>query len=188
MGLRGPKAKPTSIKTLLGNPGRRPLNEHEPVAPLASIAPPKLLRANARPYWDDLAPVLIAMRVLTSADVPAFARYCNLLARYKELDDLLMTKGSTGTTYPIKDANGKTRGVAEWPMAWELRQLLNQLLVHEREFGLTPSSRSKLRVEPVSSTAMTPAANEKSATLQQFFAAGGPAPPRPAVDRRKAGA
>ena len=33
MAVRGRKPKPTAIKELEGNPGKRPLNGHEPVPP-----------------------------------------------------------------------------------------------------------------------------------------------------------
>lgn len=174
MGRRGPQPKPTELKKLLGNPGRRRLSESEPVAPVAAIAPPPLLRSNARAYWDSMAPMLIQMRVLTAADVNTFARYCNLLARYKQLDEFLMEKGASGTTYVIKDGNGKARGAAEFPQAWEYRQVLNQLLTHEREFGLTPASRSRLSVEPASTAPAAEPIQQKDAALRDFFRAGGP--------------
>lgn len=186
MGRRGPKTTPTALKKRLGNPGRRPLNEHEPVAPKASLTPPALLRPDAHKYWIEMAPVVSEMGMLTAADVPAFCRYCNLLARYKTLDDFLMLGGAKGTTYVVKDADGKPRAAAEFPQAWEYRQVLNQLLQYEREFGLTPSSRSRLRVEPTTAKLPMQPTTTKAVTLQQFFAAGGPAPPRPAVGSHKA--
>lgn len=179
MGCRGPKPKPTSLKRLLGNPGKRTLNENEPIPPDIEVVAPAILRTDARIYWDQLAPLLIAMKVLTCADAIVFARYCNLLARYAQLDAFMMgaKKGATGTTYVIKDEQGKIRSVMELPQSWEYRQIQNQLLAYEREFGLTPSARSRLRVEPGTSGVATPAP-KRDQSLREFFAGGGPAPPR----------
>lgn len=107
-----------------------------------------MVREDALEYWHALAPTLIGSGLLTAIDVFTFARYCNLLARYAELDAMLMTRGAMGTTYPVRDAKGKVRGTAELPQAWEYRHVLSQLLAHEREFGLTPSSRSTIRLAP----------------------------------------
>ena len=40
MATRGRKPKPTALKMLEGNPGKHPLNEHEPVPPKSTIKCP----------------------------------------------------------------------------------------------------------------------------------------------------
>ena len=42
MATRGRKPKPTALKVLEGNPGKRPLNENEPIPPKGSIKCPSL--------------------------------------------------------------------------------------------------------------------------------------------------
>ena len=37
MATRGRKPKPTALKVLEGNPGKRPLNDREPVPPKATL-------------------------------------------------------------------------------------------------------------------------------------------------------
>lgn len=131
----------------MGNPGHRSKGRSEPKPGPASLKPPNTLREDAEPFWKSLAPQLIELGLLTRADVHAFARYCNLLARYRELDRFLMTKGVMGTTYSVRDKRGRITGAAELPQAWEYRNLQGQLLSYEREFGLTPSARVGLKVE-----------------------------------------
>lgn len=182
MGRRGPKPKPTALKRLLGNPGKRTLNDAEPIPPDVEVVPPPLLRAEARPYWDAMAPMLLAMKVLTAADTFAFARYCNLLVRYDVLDRFMFDpkKGAGGTTLVRKDKGGKIVNVSELPQSWEYRQVQNQLLAYEREFGLTPSSRARLRVEPTTGVAASPVSEvHRDQELRDFFA-GGPAPKKQA--------
>ena len=45
---RGRKPKPTALKKLEGNPGKRPLNELEPVPPTVALRCPNYLLPEAR--------------------------------------------------------------------------------------------------------------------------------------------
>ena len=68
MGLRGPAPKPTTIKRLEGNPGKRKLNDGEPSPRLGAPECPDHLDDVARKEWDRLTSILVAMKVLTEAD------------------------------------------------------------------------------------------------------------------------
>ena len=50
MGARGPKPKPTVLRVLEGNPGRRPINKDEP-RPTGEAAIPLHLTVEARDVW-----------------------------------------------------------------------------------------------------------------------------------------
>ncbi len=84
MATRGRKPKPTAIKILEGNPGKRQLNEHEPQPMKKAPSCPKWLEPEAKREWRRLAKTLEAMGVLTEADMAAFAGYCQAYARWKE--------------------------------------------------------------------------------------------------------
>ena len=73
---RGRRPKPTALKKLEGNPGKRPLNELEPVPPVASLRCPNYLLPEARKEWRRLAPILMNLGLLTAADAVPFAGYC----------------------------------------------------------------------------------------------------------------
>lgn len=181
MGARGPAPKPRALKEAMGNPGRRRLNDNEPVPPPGDVAPPSWLSPTGREVWLQLAPVMNAMRVLTTADVWSFGRYCENFARWLELRAFLAGKGPQSTTYAIKDDAGNVRCVQEIPQAREYRLLDAILTRSEREFGLTPSARSRIRVElfgsPAASAAPDPDEDER-AKLFRLVGQGGPAPPR----------
>jgi P27 family predicted phage terminase small subunit len=197
MRKRGPKPKPTAEKILLGNPGRRKLREDEPVPPPAALTPPSILRKNAIPFWDYHAPILASIRLLTAADVYPLARYCNLLARYAELDKYLMTRGPTATMQAkrkrgrkLKDGSREPDEITavELPIAREYRQIHQTLLAIECHFGLNPSSRTTLRVENIQAPA--PAAqpvaspepkNPMAMNITEWLRAGGPPRERPAA-------
>lgn len=178
----GPQPKPTQIKIAQGNPGRRQLNDGEPVPPPGPVDAPKWLTPAARAIWDDLAPVLITMRVLTVADRMTFGRYCRAFARYLELQKNFWDKGPHGTLYPLKDKKGRTRNAGEWPQAAEIRRLQEILVRLEDRFGLSPAARSRLRVSG-SGNAGTPPPDPTKDTgplrMADYVRQGGPKPPRP---------
>jgi phage terminase small subunit len=73
MAVRGRKPKPTHLKVLSGNPGRRPLPESEPKPQPVAPPCPDWLPEEARAKWDELAPELERLGLLTAVDGPAFA-------------------------------------------------------------------------------------------------------------------
>ena len=80
MATRGRKPKPTAIKMLEGNPGKRPLNVKEPAPPKGNMKCPVWLLPEAKKEWKRLASSLEAMGVLTMVDLTAFAGYCQAYA------------------------------------------------------------------------------------------------------------
>ena len=94
MAARGRKPKPTALKVLEGNPGKRPLNDHEPIPPKGELKCPSWLLPEAKKEWKRLASSLEAMGVLTMADLTAFAGYCQAYARWKEAEEFITQHGS----------------------------------------------------------------------------------------------
>ena len=94
MAARGRKPKPTALKVLEGNPGKRPLNDHEPIPPKGELKCPSWLLPEAKKEWKRLASSLEAMGVLTMADLTAFAGYCQAYARWREAEEFITQHGS----------------------------------------------------------------------------------------------
>ena len=68
MAQRGRKPKPTAIKELEGNPGKRPLNDAEP-KPVRKAPPcPKWLEPEAKKEWRRLSKQLEQIGVLTKVN------------------------------------------------------------------------------------------------------------------------
>ena len=83
MATRGRKPKPTAIKRLEGNPGKRPLNIYEPKPLKKAPTCPDWLDEEAKREWRRLAKTMEAMGVLTEADRAAFATYCDAYSKWK---------------------------------------------------------------------------------------------------------
>ena len=91
---KGRPPKPTAVKKLEGNPGKRPLNENEPKPSGKAPSCPTWLEPDAKKEWDRLSAVLEAMGLLTSVDMAAFAGYCQAYARWKEAEEFITKHGS----------------------------------------------------------------------------------------------
>ena len=132
----GRKRKPTALKRLEGNPGKRPLNELEPVPPTVKLRCPKFLLPEARKEWRRLAPILMSMGLLTAADAVPFAGYCQAYARWREAQDEITRHGSI-----YKDETGRIRPNPYIAIA---NQQMREIKSFAADFGLTPSNRTAM--------------------------------------------
>lgn len=133
--MRGRKPVPTEIKKLKGNPGRRPLPAHEPHVAAGAVMP-EWLSADAAAHWPTVAKQLGDAGILTQIDATALALYCETFARWRMANDQVVALGPL-----IKSPNGFPMpspflGIAN--RAWD--QMLKMLT----EFGMTPSSRTRV--------------------------------------------
>lgn len=139
--MRGRKPKPTAMKKLAGNPGKRPLNENEPQPPVPDRIPyvPRHLNDEGKREWRRIVNVLLEMGLYTVVDRAALAMYCQAWGRWVEAERKLdkerevLTSKATGNMYQNPWLHVANK-------AWEqMRKIL-------AEFGLTPSSRARLSV------------------------------------------
>ena len=137
--MRGRKPKPTVLKILEGNPGRRPLNKREPHAPAEVPECPEFLDDEARAEWFRMAAVLQGMGVLTPADRAALAAYCVAYSRWVTAEQQVKRLG-TIVKSPLKNFPMKS------PYLTVADQALETMRKFMVEFGLTPSSRGRIRL------------------------------------------
>ena len=137
--MRGRKPKPTVLKLLEGNPGKRPLNEHEPPAPEGMPDCPDYLDDTARAEWDRTAQVLMEMGLLSRADRTALAAYCTAYSRWVKAEEQVRKYGAIVKS-PEKGFPMKSPYLT---VADQALETMRKLMV---AFGLTPSSRSRIRV------------------------------------------
>jgi P27 family predicted phage terminase small subunit len=94
MAQRGRKPKPTALKILEGNPGKKPLNNQEPNPEKRAPKCPSWLEPEAKKEWKRMAKTLETMGILTQVDITAFAGYCQAYARWKEAEEFLSKHGT----------------------------------------------------------------------------------------------
>lgn len=145
---RGQPPKPSAIKAAEGHRGgKRRVDPLEPKPPEESTVPavPEHLDELAARIWtEELAPLVVRMRVLTVADRIALSVLCQLESRRRTLEDDIQEEGRYFWALTTAgDRVEKTR-----PQVTELERLIPQLMNALREFGLTPSSRGKVQMVP----------------------------------------
>lgn len=132
----GRKPKPTALKLLEGNPGKRELNQFEPKPTDGLPICPEWLMEDAKEEWYRLAAVMNKMGILSEVDQSAFAVYCQTWARWKEAQEHIDNEGSTFETDSGQIKRNPWVAIAN---EWQAK-----LLSVCGEFGLTPSSRSRI--------------------------------------------
>ena len=90
----GRKPKPTAVKALEGNPGKRSLNTGEPKPEKKAPRCPAWLEGEAKKEWKRMAGQMEKLGILTEIDMAAFAGYCQAYARWKEAEEFITQHGT----------------------------------------------------------------------------------------------
>ena len=85
--MKGRKPKPTLMRDLEGNPGKRPINDREPRAPAGIPDCPEFLDDEAKAEWFRMVTVLKEMGLLSLADRSALAAYCTAYCRWVHAEE-----------------------------------------------------------------------------------------------------
>lgn len=138
--MRGRKRKPTHLKLMEGNRGKRPLNPHEPKPKRVIPSPPAHLTPEALVHWGRFSVILDRMGVLTEADGAALEQVCLL---YQELIDLRAAVAKEGRTYQSVNRDGATMGRPN-PSVAMLADTDRRFRGWLSDFGLTPTARTRI--------------------------------------------
>jgi P27 family predicted phage terminase small subunit len=135
----GRKPKPTALKLLRGNPGKRPLNKFEPKPEDTPPECPEHLSQLAKEEWafkmDELPAGLI-----TKLDKAVFAGYCHYWAEWVILKESVQRMGRV-----IETTHGNLIPNPSFSMGNTVYKLM---LASATECGFSPSSRTRISVEP----------------------------------------
>jgi len=147
--MKGRKPKPTKLKVLEGNPGKRPLpkNEFKP-DPTIPEKPP--LDKDAQKIFDYYAGYLDEAGLLSVMDKDLLANVSRMIARVNEIDVILQDpEVQIMISYTESAPNGTERPVVKLnPLVREQRDLMAQIRMHAPEFGMSPRGRVGLSVQP----------------------------------------
>ncbi len=136
MAQRGRKPKPTTVKMLEGNPGKRNVNTGEPQPDKKAPRCPGWLEEEAKKEWKRMAKQLEQLGILTEIDMAAFAGYCQAYARWKEAEEYISEHGAV-----MKAPSGYCQQVPQVSIAQTYLKIMNRFC---EQFGLTPSARSRI--------------------------------------------
>ena len=135
----GTPRKPTALKVLEGNPGKRPLPLHEPKP--APIMPecPSWFDAEAKSFWHKYGPKLHALGLLTEIDGPAFEAVCQRYSLWVKCEKRMKAKGL------VKKLD--TGYEQQRPEVSIAKNALADVKAFLTEFGMTPASRSRISLK-----------------------------------------
>lgn len=155
----GPAAKPTKLKELEGNPGKRALNPREPDPAPALLPCPAFIKGAGRKEWQRISRELYKLGLLTPIDRAALAGYCVAWGQFEEVEkELARLKRSAREMARLKKKNPNARAsifngmvsitsngnVVIEPLLSVRKQALEQMHKFLAEFGMTPASRTRI--------------------------------------------
>lgn len=131
----GRKAKPTALKLINGNPGKRPINEDEPQPNLVyDPQPPETLNELERVKWTEMVSKLSAARVLTEMDLDALEIYCREWCNYHAALRDIDRRGKL-----VQTPTGGVMWNPSWTQYKHSQSVCRSIMA---EFGMTPSTRT----------------------------------------------
>lgn len=143
--MRGRKPKPTHLKLLDGNPGKRPFNPNEPKPSKRAPTCPSHLCPSAKAEWKRLAAQLAILGILSDLDRGAMAAYCQAYGRWVEAERKLQE-----TPMLLKMPSGYVQQNPWLTIANKQLELMHKYLT---EFGLSPAARSRVSTNPLNRSA-----------------------------------
>lgn len=141
--MRGRPAKPTRLKELAGNPGKRAVNKAEP-KPKGGAEPPKTLTKDALAIWKRVVGAM-PVATYTAADEAHLAAYCEAVALHRRATAMIDQQGMT--------VPGSTGQITISPFVKIQADQARLMVTLGSRLGLDPSSRQSLHVEDSDRTA-----------------------------------
>jgi P27 family predicted phage terminase small subunit len=144
--MRGRKPKPTRLKLIEGNPGKRRIASGEPQPSMAvPIRPPPFLQGYALEEWDRVVGELARMGVMTGIDTAVLAAYAQAFGRWRFAEEKMAEMAERDATGAgaliIRTALGNH---IQNPMLSIARKALADMARYAAEFGMTPAARVRL--------------------------------------------
>lgn len=128
--------QPTVLKLLAGTRNSR-INHDEPI-PEDGIPQCPSPSAEVREVWDYTIAQLLKMRTVTMADRDALNTYCEHVVIYRKAAERVREEGAIYT--------GERGGMRKHPAVSVMNESANVIKNFGRDFGLTPSARSSIKV------------------------------------------
>ena len=144
----GTKPRPARLKLITGNPGKRPLNRHEPQTRPALPSPPTHLTEEALEEWRRVAAELHRLGMLSEIDRTALAAYAQAYGRWVKAERALSRMAErdllTGGLM-IRTSNGNA---IQNPLVGTANAASAAMMKYAVELGMTPSARTRIIALP----------------------------------------
>ena len=144
----GRKPKPTALRLVEGNRGKRPINKAEAVIALAEPTPPAFLCDDAKVEWGRVCSALYAAGLMTELDRAALAAYAAAYGRWAQAEraiNRMAAKDELNAALMIKTTSGNA---IQNPLVGIANKAKADMVRYAAEFGMTPSARSRVTATP----------------------------------------
>lgn len=131
---------PTNLKVFKGTNQKCRTNEDEPQPLNDNIVMPEHLTKKAQKQWIHIVDQLTAAGIMTNIDQDALELYCEAYSKWRDANDKLNKHGMV-----VKAPSGYPIPSPFLSIANKAFEQMRQMMI---EFGMTPSSRSRIKAEP----------------------------------------
>ncbi|MCI8212592.1 terminase [Pseudomonas sp. S25] len=135
---RGRPPKPTALKLVQGNPGKRKLNSKAPSPDALAVVPdpPEWFGPIAVAAWQQVAPWLTEAKILTATDLHNLEAFCMAYQRWREAQADITLNGIIvmGAKQEIKN-----------PACTVANETMRQMATFGSALGLDPAARARLK-------------------------------------------
>lgn len=142
--------KPTALKLIDGNPGKRPINRRE-VKPTISArvpSPPSYLDRVAANEWRRIAPELHVLGLLTNIDKAPLATYCQAFSRWRAAEDVVARMKEKDQLTDALMIRTKSGNAIQNPVVGTANRAMLLMVRIAAEFGMTPAARARIEAGP----------------------------------------
>lgn len=135
---RGRPPKPTALKVIQGNPGKRALNKNAPTPDaLAKVPdPPNWFGPIAASIWRQVAPWLVQSKILTDTDLHNLEVFAMAYQRWREAQEDITKNGIV-----VKGAKQEIKN----PACTVANEAARQISTFGAALGLDPAARARLK-------------------------------------------
>ncbi len=140
MARQGRPPKPTALKLIDGNPGKRTL-QADPKPPPSKPRRPQWIVGYARTEWERVVPMLDGLGLLIAVDRTVLAAYCEAAAGLKAASTDLRKRG-----YLVESARGDGYLIKN-PSNQLLKDYARLVSTYSAMLGLSPGDRVRLSGE-----------------------------------------
>lgn len=156
--MRGRKPKPTKLKLITGNPGKRKLNENEPQPDSKAPTMPSFLRGEERKAWRYLVRELTRMGMIESCSRANMVAYCHFWVVAVDAKAKLEELRKLGNGEDPKVIKTKQGNYIPNPWLGIANHALKELGKVSQALALDPRERGRLNVS-----------NKEDAEEKRFF-------------------
>lgn len=145
MGARGPKPLPANVHLLKGNPSKLPADKlRDQLQPETEVPKcPPHLSAEAKREWKRITVELERYGLVSQMDRSALAVYCQAYGRWVNAEKRIKALGEDGL---VDETPNGYKQIGVWLQI--SNRAVEQMHRFLAEFGMTPSSRSRVTPSP----------------------------------------